>query len=1073
VASSVISTLDLVVDNTIQQDSSGAIYADNGIIRADFIEAGNTVRFTSKGRTITWTPQNMRYVDSAGMEDVIYQVQDVPLEAKANYARFNRTMPDVDDWFIVEADRLKHQIIVQGFQRDPAPYLSEPIQFAIGGQLTFDSDLTVRSMGMTITGAFQTSDAIQICDGDEVIFTLPGIVAYDSKIPERAQTTGFYNVTVNEPGNLAFDIVVDNAWMADVERVYPVIIDPTIVSTTSIRPFNPSSQKRMDRAPNGNLWLMVQDSATNAAKFYVSKDGGTTWTYANTSDVANVKNGSFFIDVDGYAHLAYYNNSNNNIEYVRGTPNGTGDQWTWSTPRTVVTNQQAGNPLNWKYNYPDIVAFKLGSIYYAIVTWTKYYYDNNVHPGYHRYWIGCYYNVVTIDGAGNITIPAFPGESVNYVWDYYTYYEVSGSTGGSHGYAMVHFNHTGDGKTVKNGVADLYVVWANTKGDINCTQVIKGTFNASGPSWSFSGGVLNTRLQMSSYSPDGHWSSYFDGQRVVVAMRNLGTSTAITVYEIDVTTGNFVDYFNGGNSSGGFDPGDGNVMGVAVAYDHSNKNIWLAFQCATSGLTKWRKYDRLAQTWSAVSTLSSVKGGVLDYAVVATMVDSSDFYLPVVGVENTASPYNLVAYKVSTNNAPSAPTNLSNTSFDATTNQTLTYTFVDQDQGDVQTSRRIQIVDASNGGIVVDTGKVGTSSQSYTIPANTLQNGKTYQWRVMTWDSRDQASPWSNYATFFTSAKPTATITSPANDTDTLPSSSVTCGWVFSDPEGGQQSAYQLKLTDANDVVVWDSGKVSDSTTRSLRVPVTLANNTTYKLKLTLWDDKDVAGDEKVRLVNVYYTPPATPTITATGQGTHIHLAITNPPPSGTQPTVAYNDLYRRKVGETNWTRIATNIPTNGTYDDYAVASGQAYEYKVTAIGSNDTATDSATATASITLSGVWLHDPLDPAGTIHNFRLRERNRSVQTNYTQTMMQFEGRSLPVADIAGQMTQQVQVTISCPSGSGDLDALYSLIGRQATLCYRDQRGRRIFGVVSAIPETEEWWGSSVQLTVQAVDYMEVV
>src|ERR1051325_481376 len=109
------------LNNTITKRAEGEFEADNGTIRAEFLEQGNRVIFHMGERAVTWQPLSMKYVDEFGGEDHLYSVQDAPLEVKGNQARFNRAMPDIDDWFIMENDQVKHQILVQGFQRDPMP----------------------------------------------------------------------------------------------------------------------------------------------------------------------------------------------------------------------------------------------------------------------------------------------------------------------------------------------------------------------------------------------------------------------------------------------------------------------------------------------------------------------------------------------------------------------------------------------------------------------------------------------------------------------------------------------------------------------------------------------------------------------------------------------------------------------------------------------------------------------------------------------------------------------------------------------------------------------------------------
>jgi hypothetical protein len=1025
VASSVISIMDLEVDNTIQQDSSGAIFADNGIIRADFIEAGNTVKFTSKGRTITWTPQNMRYVDSTGMEDVIYQVQDVPLESKANYARFNRTMPDVDDWFIVENDRLKHQIIVQGFQRDPAPYLSEPIQFAIGGQLTFDADLTVRSMGMTLTGAFQTSDAIEICDGDEVIFTLPPIVAYDSKVPERAQVRGMYNVTTNEPGNLAFDIVVDNAWMSDIARVYPVIIDPTVI-VSSLYDTSGNGGRKMVRLSNGWIVAGVVNQSTKVLYLYVSKDNGQTWSQLCWVDNNSTLLGIFAIaNVGNNVYVFYsYNVQNQAYKFVKFDATTVTNTNIYSSSVTVDTVQTGvGNGVSMAVDGNGVIHVAYSASNPTYPNSRNIIYNKSIDGG--NTWSSPTQLTTNNTSGQDNTNPCIVVRSNNYPTIIY-------QSGANNGISVLTWNGSAWGSPVTiPGTSGGYTQF-NPCAAVDGNDVIHVAWHGRDAIDSAKNNIRYAK------STDG-------GQTWSSAVKLTSGNTYDQIYpSVAIDQNNKIRVFFQGRSSGSYDQirkiesADGGATWSSVTDLTSNTTA-----NATSPQTLWSKFnmnssDAVRYMWE------DLQSGAVKYDSIVL------------------------------NSPPNAPTLSPVANFDATTAKTLSWTFSDPNQGDSQSAYQLQIVDTGTGQTVLDTGKVGSTSQSYTLAANTLQNGKRYQWRVMVWDQQNAQSPWSSYSTFETAAAPTVSITSPSAG-GIVATSSVTPQWSYSDPAGNQQATYQVQLLDAANNVLWDSGQQSDpqGTVRALTVGQTLQNNTTYKVKVIVTNAKGIQATSSTITFSTSFTPPAVPTLTATPQNGYMHLAITNPTPSGSQPTVAYNDIYRREAGTSTWIRIATNIPNNGTYDDYAVASGKQYDYKATAVGNNGTSSDSAVASASITLSGVWLHDPLNPAGTVRNFRLQERNRTVQTNYAQTMMQFEGRQLPVADIAGQMTQQVQVTISCTSGSGDLDALYSLIGRQTTLLYRDQRGRRIFGVVSAIPETEEWWGASVQLTIQAVSYSEVV
>jgi hypothetical protein len=68
------------------------------------------------------------------------------------------------------------------------------------------------------------------------------------------------------------------------------------------------------------------------------------------------------------------------------------------------------------------------------------------------------------------------------------------------------------------------------------------------------------------------------------------------------------------------------------------------------------------------------------------------------------------------------------------------------------------------------------------------------------------------------------------------------------------------------------------------------------------------------------------------------------------KPALAYNDIYRRIVGNTDVTldngtsgiRIATQLPSGSTYNDFTAKSGVAYEYQIVALGVNGTSAFSA-----------------------------------------------------------------------------------------------------------------------------------
>ncbi|MFC4768746.1 hypothetical protein [Effusibacillus consociatus] len=420
------------------------------------------------------------------------------------------------------------------------------------------------------------------------------------------------------------------------------------------------------------------------------------------------------------------------------------------------------------------------------------------------------------------------------------------------------------------------------------------------------------------------------------------------------------------------------------------------------------------------------------------------------------------------NTAPTAPTNLApanGTPVDRALVQRLSWQHNDPNAPDPQSKFdlqwRLQATPANPWNTVTQV----TTNQYWDAPANTFPRG-TIEWQVRTYDQAGLSGPYSAQQTFFAGDKPAnPTITDPANN-GTVAIARPTVQWSSSG-----QTNYQLQIKQGS-TVVWDSGYVV-STNKAVTVGTDLSNNTTYTANLRIKNADGLWSDYVTNTFTVSFTPPATPTITATAQTGYIAIAITNPTPTGAQPTVSGNDVYRRKVGDTAWTRIKTGVANNGTYNDYAVASGVTYEYYVRAQGSNTTYTDSTTASSSITLTGVWLHDVADPVGTLYNFQWDGDGRSSTWKPEGGLMKYDGRDLPVAEFGTMTEQSATVQLDLRKEDSDYAKLQTLIFGLGTLCYRDGNGRKIFGVVFELPENDQMWGRKTTIRVDAIDHEEAV
>lgn len=421
------------------------------------------------------------------------------------------------------------------------------------------------------------------------------------------------------------------------------------------------------------------------------------------------------------------------------------------------------------------------------------------------------------------------------------------------------------------------------------------------------------------------------------------------------------------------------------------------------------------------------------------------------------------------NPSPNAPTVAAIDAFDATAAKTLSHTFSDDMPGDVQTARQWLIYRVSDGVLVHDTGKVATAATDYVMAGGTLANGSQYQAQVRVWDVDDNASTYSALRSFYASAPPVASITSPTA-AEVIEASSHLITWDYTDPEAEAQSAFRVVVT-RTDVagVLLDTGKTMSALTS--RLVTGLLDGGSYTADVYVWDAKGIMSAVDSVAFTVDYAQPPTPTITTTDGGHFIRIAITNPAPVGDEVVAAYNDLYRREAGG-EWIRIASDLDVNSIYDDYAAASGVTYEYRASAFTGTGGVMDSAVGDGSLVLSQTWIHDPADPL-TSWGFRTRTKNRSSTKQHAVATMQFEGRDRPVAEFGDSGTETVTFGSLLMADTDDLVTFRALVDRKSTVCYRDSRGRKVFGVIDAVTETDHLLGAEVPITVVATYYSEEV
>lgn len=125
-------------------------------------------------------------------------------------------------------------------------------------------------------------------------------------------------------------------------------------------------------------------------------------------------------------------------------------------------------------------------------------------------------------------------------------------------------------------------------------------------------------------------------------------------------------------------------------------------------------------------------------------------------------------------------------------------------------------------------------------------------------------------------------------------------------------------------------------------------------------------------------------------------------------------------------------------------------------------------------LSGVWIHDPTDASATSSNYPYGNVGRTEGISVEATAHRFIGRALPVYDMGGFESQELDIEILIPYGPDEMDLVdwfRTAVRARRTLCYRDNRGRITYGILGSVGFEDRREGTSVSFTFNTVDHTE--
>lgn len=687
----------------------------------------------------------------------------------------------------------------------------------------------------------------------------------------------------------------------------------TVYSTTNSTPLQYPSTTLMDRhRSNGNLYVMSRDSTANSYSLYRSTNGGTSWSSVANFSRSNLQEMAFFLGKDGWVRLVYRTNeSSEDRVYIRGLNTETNS---WETELRLATAGNGG-VAGAVYSGLDVWQSIIGGTEYYIVA------AGTVVGAQHG---------VTVFGAYTRPIP---GTTVadNTVIHGTRQWLVTGSGRIT---PSIDGQHTGDGKTASNPHA--WLAWGSTG-----AYSTKLAWNGDGWTGSSAKVTYATGLSATGFTP-ARW----DGARFLVATRQAST---VVVYER-----------NAGNTDHATRTTPTHPQGVVRTHSlnyNSNTGDMRVYGVGTTIPDLYAvDYTRGTNTWGswAVVTATDILGAGVDNWTPRRSTYGNTKYD--VLTAHSGAPNTVVH---STGTVPYSPLpglwnfqGLSHTNGGArqwNTGLPINWIFQDTDPSSAETAWAVRrqigagsfsyFRNSDSTWQAAEVKNVGANI-SLTVPANwaTSAAEATHSYWLKSWNTADQTSGYTGEVfTLTPSDKVNPVITAPA-DASTVTTEAVTLTWTCTD-----QGAYQASVFIFG-ILLSTTGKIVDAATRSIVLSERFANTFNYSIQLKTWNAEGLVSDTQQVNISVAFVVPATPTIVATPSAVNgwIAVAITNPAPSGGQPVVSKQDLYRRKTGDTVSLRIAKDLASGATYNDWTAVSGQPYEYQVVTLGVNGATAASA-----------------------------------------------------------------------------------------------------------------------------------
>ena len=334
-----------------------------------------------------------------------------------------------------------------------------------------------------------------------------------------------------------------------------------------------------------------------------------------------------------------------------------------------------------------------------------------------------------------------------------------------------------------------------------------------------------------------------------------------------------------------------------------------------------------------------------------------------------------------------------------------------------------------------------TSNTFYDMPAETLPAGNIY-WRVRTYNEYDEASEYSDIATFYSIAAPNyAVIQSISNAARPV------IQW-----QADNQQVFQIQIL-KDDEVVYDSGEQPGVNTRSHKVNAFLEDGT-YVARIRIKNEYDLWSDWSEYQFVISTTKPDKPILAVQRSPYGLELTIGN----------VQGEAYIYRDG------VPIAKVTAQKYFDHTVANGKEYRYFVRALSGNGFA-DSDTVIGVSAFRFGLLNVGEEVIELKYNLN-SVPDKDLSCVPVGAMNHYDGRELPIAE----MSEFTDVTLSLTyffRRFTKVEKILEATRRKKTVLYRDKKGLKLYGIISNVAIRDLINGYTVSFTLSATGYKEAV